>query len=135
MTIYVFLDVEKAYQSFLEFHLPPDSNPFFFLSRSIKEMKEWHSIVLHTSPHQAILIPNDRLILHRSLLARTSRKTFNYGIPLGRNKIRNGITRWRHQTVCRGRRTRRRRRNGRRRGRRADTVESGFQDVVTPSLH
>lgn len=136
MTFYVVLDVENAYQSIPNSPtfapIQPVSTPLFFPAPQTKGKNGGHSIILHTSPHQAILIPNDRLILHRSLLARTSRKTLNHGIPLGRNEIRNGITRWSHQTVfCGSGRSRRRRRWGRR----TDTVESGFQDVVTPALH
>lgn len=98
---------------------------FFFHSFSFMINQ---STIVHASPHQAILIPNNRLILHRSLLARTSRKTLNDGIPFGRNKVRNGVTRWRHTISVSSRRRRRR-------GRRADAVESRFQNVIAPSLH
>lgn len=98
--------------------------PFFQSSKEGK-IKRGHSIILHTSPHQAILIPDNWLILHRSLLARTSRKTLNHGIAFGRDKVRNGITRWRHTIYVSIRR---------RRGR-ADAVKSRFQNVVAPSLH
>lgn len=118
---YLSIISELSFFPHSRFHFP-DFYPF--LSLIERRKKRGHSIILHASPHQAILIPNNWLILDRSLLARTSRKTLNNGIPFGRDKVRNGITRWR-QTICLSRRSRGR----------ADAVESRFQNVVTPSLH